>query len=344
MTTQSTERTATSASRAEAEPVFLVGMNGSGTTMLLDSLGRHSQLYAFPRETRVLPHLIANIERFGDLADDDAFLRLWEEVRKIGVLRYVNDGQPVPLPEDWADTPRNLAAVLDRVFKYFAQRQGKSRWCEKTPQHAQHILSLATIFPKAKFVHMIRDGRDSAASFKRRWHRTPALTIFRWKKVVEEGRRQGMSLGPNRYLEVRYEDLTTDPERWLRRVSEFLSVPFEAATLESSEPYLKKKQDGEPGRIRSNSGTWQKVFSAAEVAQLEAIAGRVLSDAGYTTHNSTGDDDPRKMLRDWWLLRDYAQQFTREIFKRARGDLKRPWWVILARPWVALRQRRMNKF
>lgn len=328
----------------DCEPVFLVGMNGSGTTMLLDSLGRHSQLYAFPRETRVLPHLIASLDRFGDLSDDDVFLRLWEEVRSIGVLRYVNGGQPVPLPDDWASTPRNVAAVLDRVFRYFAHSQGKVRWCEKTPQHAQHLLSLAAVFPKAKFIHMIRDGRDSAASFKRRWYRTPELTIFRWKKVVQEGRRQGAGLGPTRYLEVKYEDLTADPERWIRQVSDFLAVPFESSTLESSEPYLKKKQDGEPGRIRSNSGRWREAFDAREIEKLETIAGRVLNETGYSPGNPTGDHDPPRLLRDWWLTRDYVRQFTKEIFKRARGDLKRPWWVILSRPWVALRQRRMNKF
>lgn len=344
MSIEPTGRRPVSSHYGDCEPVFLVGMNGSGTTMLLDSLGRHSQLYAFPRETRVLPHLIANLDRFGDLTDDEAFQRLWDEVRKIGVLRYVNNGETVPLPADWADTPRNIAAVLDRVFQYFAQRQGKSRWCEKTPQHVQHILSLSAVFPKAKFVHMIRDGRDSAVSFKRRWHRTPELTIYRWKKVVQEGRRQGRSLGSSRYLEVKYEDLTANPEYWIQHVSSFLGIPFEPATLESSEPYLKKKQDGEPGRIRSNSGQWQKVFSAAEVATLEAIAGRVLTETGYPTQNPAGDVDPPKLRRDWWLMRDYVHQFTKEIFKRARGDLKRPWWVILGRPWVALRQRRMNKF
>lgn len=344
MNSEFTEPRFTPPSHGDCEPVFLVGMNGSGTTMLLDSLGRHSQLYAFPRETRVLPHLIASLDRFGDLSDDDSFKRLWDEVRSIGVLRYVNEGQPVPLPDDWANTPRNLAAVLDRVFRYFAHSQGKVRWCEKTPQHAQHILSLAAVFPKAKFVHMIRDGRDSAASFKRRWQRTPELTIFRWKKVVQEGRRQGTSLEPTRYLEVKYEDLTANPEHWIRRVSEFIAVTFEPATLESSEPYLKKKQEGEPGKIRSNSGRWREAFNAAQIARLEAIAGRTLDETGYSTGNPTGDHDPPAMLRDWWLMRDYVHQFTTEIFKRARGDLKRPWWVILGRPWVALRQRRMNKF
>ncbi|MGH8607377.1 MAG: sulfotransferase, partial [Gammaproteobacteria bacterium] len=56
-------------------PVFLVGMNGSGTTMLLHSLGNHPDLYGCKRETRVLPHFIAHLHRYGTLGDDDNFLR-----------------------------------------------------------------------------------------------------------------------------------------------------------------------------------------------------------------------------------------------------------------------------
>ena len=50
-------------------PVFIVGMNGSGTTMIHHHLGQHRELYAFPQESYVLPHFM-NIEgKFGDLAD-----------------------------------------------------------------------------------------------------------------------------------------------------------------------------------------------------------------------------------------------------------------------------------
>jgi hypothetical protein len=326
-----------------AAPVFLVGMNGSGTTMLLDSLGRHSALYAFPRETRVLPHLISTYGKVGNLQDDANFRRLWDAVRTIGVLRYVNDGREVPLPPDWAQCPRDIGSVIDRVMRVFAAKEGKERWCEKTPQHAQHMLLLAAVFPNAKFIHVIRDGRDSAASFKRRWSRTPALTIFRWKKVVAEGRRQGTQLGTDRYMEVKYEELTQDPQAWLRKISAFLGVAFESATLESRDPYLKRK-DGEAGRIRRNSGRWREAFSAAQVRQLEHIAGRILSELGYDAEHVQGDFDPPKWRRDIWMLQDYAAQFLKEIGKRVKGDIKRPWWVILRRPFVAWRQRRMNKY
>ena len=180
------------------KPVFVVGMNGSGTTMLLDSLGRHPELYAFPRETRLIPYLYANRNKYGNLRNDDNFRRLWHEVMRIPAFLHANGMEEMPLPKDWRAHARSLAGVLDGVFQYFSKQEGKHRWCEKTPQHVQHIAVLAKIFPGASFVHMVRDGRDCAASFNRRWRRTPELTIYRWKRVVLEGRRQGAELGNER--------------------------------------------------------------------------------------------------------------------------------------------------
>ena len=169
----------------QLSPVFIVGMNGSGTTMLLDSLGNHPDLYAYPRETRLIPNLIHNVDRYGDLNNDENFLRLWHAVLGIPAFRGKKYKSPKPpLPANWRDFPRNLAAVLDAVFRYFALTHGKIRWCEKTPQHVQHLQNLHAVFPGAKFIHIIRDGRDCAASFHRRWRRQPELTIYRWKKVI----------------------------------------------------------------------------------------------------------------------------------------------------------------
>ena len=153
-------------------PVFLVGMNGSGTTMLLHSLGNHPDLYGCKRETRVLPYFIAHLHRYGTLGDDGNFLRLMRDIYALRAFRQLNGGHPVPLPEDWATMPRDLASIVDTAFRYFAVREHKKRWADKTPMHALHITALARLFPSARFVHVIRDGRDSAASFHRRWHRT----------------------------------------------------------------------------------------------------------------------------------------------------------------------------
>ncbi len=331
----------------QAEPVFIVGMNGSGTTMLLDSLGRHPSLYAFPRETRLIPHLIATCPQLGNLAVDDNFRSLWNKVLGLTVFAYVNDGVPPPLPADWQNYDRDLASVLDGVYLYFARKQGKHRWCEKTPQHVQHIDELASLFPKAKFIHVIRDGRDSAASFQRRWMRTPELTLYRWKHVIKEGRKQGESLASGRYLEVHYEDLTTDPEYQLKAICEFVGVPFAADVLVSSQPYLESKDgqiSGKPGGLRPNSGKWKRHFSERQIDRLERIAGQTLVEFGYEARYPDADVDPSRWRRRIWMLRDLTAQYLREILHRLIGKNKKPWRVILTRPFVAYRQGEQNKF
>jgi hypothetical protein len=326
-----------------AGPVFVVGMNGSGTTMLLDCLGRHPALYAFPRETRLIPYLMARVGSFGDLGVDPNFQRLWDEVRTLAVFRLVNDDAPVPLPPDWRDRPRTLAAVLDAVFGYFAARAGKPRWCEKTPQHVQHLLALAEQFPSARFIHVVRDGRDCAVSFHRRWRRQPELTVFRWKKVVAVGRAQGRKLGAQRYLEVRYEDLTAAPEPSLRHICDFLGLPFDAAVLESARPYLSTGDSGERG-LQRNSGKWQGYFSAPMQQRLERIAGRTLAQCGYETSLPQADANVPGWKRRYWAGAESLRQYGREIWRKLHGDLDRPWRVILAKPINALRQRQHNEY
>jgi hypothetical protein len=326
----------------QPRPVFVVGMNGSGTTMLLDSLGRHPELYAFPRETRLIPHLFATQKGFGDLRSDDNFFKLWNTVLGLGVFEYVNDHQPLEIPADWRSYPRSLAGVLDGVFGLFAAREGKQRWCEKTPQYIQHMPLLLELFPEARFVHVIRDGRDCAASFNRRWLRTPELTMYRWKKVVAEGHMQGKLLGEDKYMEVRYEDLTANPEVWLRRICEFIGVPFDAAITESSQPYL--NSDRVAAGLVPNSGKWKTYFDPEKLRVLEQIGGSALASFGYPTDFPDSSVNLSALQRKGFAARDSVAQYVREIGLKLSGKIERPWSVILGRPFVAIRQRRQNRY
>lgn len=325
-------------------PVFVVGMNGSGTTMLLDCLGRHPQLYAFPRETRLIPYLIARQASYGDLALDANFHELWQDVCRLAVFREANGHHAVPLPVDWREHPRSLAAVLDGVFRHFARGQGKRRWCEKTPQHVQHLPALAHLFPDARFVHVIRDGRDCAVSFHRRWKRQPELTVFRWKKVVSMGRDQGRRLGETCYLEVRYEDLTAEPESSLRRICAFLDLPFDAAVLDSAQPYLQAGTNGSRRGLQRNSGKWQAYFTARTLDGLERIAGRSLAACGYETRFPDSDLDIPDWRRRYWAIAETLREYSREIWRKLNGELERPWRVILVKPMNALRHRQHNVY
>lgn len=328
---------------ARAEPVFVVGMNGSGTTMLLDCLGRHPELYAFPEETIVIPWLTVSQRRRGDPASDDDWLALWDKVRGLPVFRQQNGGERVPLPPDWRARSRDLATVLDAMFTWFAAREGKRRWCEKTPQHVQHIGRLAALFPRARFIHVIRDGRDCAASFYRRWRRTPELTLYRWKKVVQEGERQGRALPEGSYLQVRYEDLTRSPETGMRAICAFLGVAFDRVVLESAEPYLGRGVKGRPGRLQPNSGAWRERFPAGRVARLEGIGGAALATYGYDVQ-ARGDEDPGMLQRGVWGARDHLVQYGLQLWRRITGRTRRPWRILLTRPLMAVRQFRTNRF
>jgi hypothetical protein len=297
----------------EPAPVFVVGMNGSGTTMLLDCLDSHPNLFGFKRETRLLPYLIASLPKYGDLRRDDNFRRFWQAVVNIPAIRLVNGGHAPELPPDWRERERSAAGVIDGVFSDFARRAGKRRWCEKTPMHALHIRRFAELFPQARFIHIVRDGRACAHSFQRRWGYTPERTMYRWKKVVQEARAQGREIG-DRYLEVRFEDMTADPRRWMHAVCAFLSEPFVEEVLAPS------RQRGSTGstdtRIVPRSPAWKEEFHAARLRRLERIGGRTLELLQYPTECPDGDHDPMWLLRKFWLYQDYVREGVRTASRR----------------------------
>jgi len=309
--------TATGESTPEAmrEPVFIVGMNGSGTTMLLDCLDRHPAIYGFPIETKILPARIRRRDAYGNLAADENFRRLWNDLRQIAYFRVVNDGVSPPLPKDWATRERSVGSALDGIFRHFAERQGKRRWCEKSPMYALHMDVLAETFPAAKFIHVIRDGRDCAASIHRRWGFTPSLAMWRWKNVVRRARELGRPLG-DCYMEVHYEELTDNPEPQMRRICQFLDEPFVETMLSLARSRSARKTRAEV--IVPNKEKWRSYFTPREVARLDRIGGRLLGDLGYETASPWSDRDPDRTSLGYWRGRDNVMRATQAVRRLRR--------------------------
>jgi hypothetical protein len=158
---------------------------------------------------------------------------------------------------------------------------------------------LAHVFPTAKFVHIIRDGRDAAQSFHRRYGFCPPETIYRWKRIVAQGRIQGAALGSERYLEVRYENLTAAPGDWMARICHFLDLPFDPVVLSSSMRMADAAMASSENRIVTNSGKWSGYFTPRQVAELESISGRQLHALGYEA-TTLGDVNPSRINLLWW--------------------------------------------
>ncbi|MHC4307726.1 MAG: sulfotransferase family protein [Planctomycetota bacterium] len=285
-------------------PVFIVGMNGSGTTMLADCLGNHPDLYVFPYETRILPHFISRMKFYGNLSEESSRRKLANALGRSFAFWRANNNKQVILDDESLKQP-GFSGVVDSLYRYFSASEGKTRWGDKSPMYLQHVSLLATHFPEARFVHIYRDGRDVAQSFHRRWKKDPRRTIYRWKKIVGTGLDQGHGLGSHRYMKVKYESLTADPEAQMKEICEFLALDFDPSLLVSS----MRQMDPEiqTDTIIHNTGKWREYFTEKQKEELELIAGRFLCELGYAVTKTPGNVDPPASRLYWWELCDHLQ-------------------------------------
>jgi hypothetical protein len=114
-----------------------------------------------------------------------------------------------------------------------ALTQGKTHWGNKTPKALLHLAELAVVYPDAQFIHVIRDGREAASSQMRVSDRSLVQGALLWRTGLRTGRRAGARLGPDRYLEVRLEEVLSSPEAQLRRMCAFLGEDFAPSMLQS---------------------------------------------------------------------------------------------------------------
>ena len=265
-------------------PLLVLGVSRSGTTLLRVMLDRNS-LLAIPDESFFVP-LLADRHVFKVDADDflDDVSRL-ETVREWGVpldkLRTrLTDGMP---------TARAIAAI----YEVYAEGQGKPRWGDKTPMYMRHLRLLPRLFPRAQYVHLIRDGRDAAVSFLslppgvafETWGHPRSAADFAclWRREIKAARRLGRRLGSERYLEVRYEDLIADPESVLRTICAFAGLPFERAMLDHGGSRSEERTHQQSLRRPLSTGLrdWRSDLPPADGAAFERVAGDLLSELGY---------------------------------------------------------------
>jgi hypothetical protein len=184
----------------------------------------------------------------------------------------------------------DYAMAMRRVFALYAEARGKGHYGHKSPALVVHVDFMARLFEEARFVHIIRDGRDVALSLlSRPWGPVRIAEAARyWATRVEGGRLSGRKLSAHRYLEVRYEDLVTDPKKTLRRICDFVELDYRSEMLTYPErgiewmPQHMRSQHThllEPPRIGVRD--WRTDMTNHDVALFEAVAGNTLRSLGY---------------------------------------------------------------
>jgi hypothetical protein len=200
----------------------------------------------------------------------------------------------VPLRPEAFAPDRSFAAVLHRLYGAWARARGRPRWGDKTPHYVEAIPVLLAIFPEARIVHIIRDGRDVAASWVKAGIEPANLyTAARlWSRMVRAGRAAGAGLPAETYLEVRYEALLADPRGVMSGICAFLGEAMCDEVLEPAreKDHVRRRLIG-PRRVvnrgsrsieRANADKWRSMPERRR-ALIESVAGDLLAELGYET-------------------------------------------------------------
>jgi hypothetical protein len=275
--------------------VFFVGCPRSGTTMLGRMVNAHPQIavihelqwiarYFEKRKgltengsvtPRLIPKLMAN----------PRFARL--QVGAHELERLIGAGE------------MTYSSFVTALFDLYGAAKRKSLVGEKNPGYGRSLPTLHSLWPKARFVHLIRDGRDVCLSilswdkaarasgrFHKAWESDPvAATALFWEWNVRLAREAGAALGPELYHEIRYEALVEDPSRECAKLCAFLEVPTDGAMLRSHErrrqpdPALEGRQVWLP--VTPGLRDWRTQMSPHDLERFEAAAGGLLDELGY---------------------------------------------------------------
>lgn len=273
--------------RASRPPFFIVGSDRSGTTMLRLMLDRAEDGPAIPPETMFITDF-REVLAGGNLGTHDAAIeftrRVWAHPR---VQMWEIPGEP-QLPPEGLSHAEAFRWAVEQPFIAYMQRDGKTWWSDKTPPNIDHVDLLAQVFPGAKFVELVRDGRDVALSMiTMPWGDNNVWTTgVRWAHCIREGERQ-RAARPGDVLLVRYEDLVTQPAEQLQRVSAFLGMRYDDDMLAVEKTDTSKLQHQDwfgnlwKGINTSAMDKWRTKMSEHDQRVFLAAAGDELRIHGY---------------------------------------------------------------
>lgn len=297
---------------------FLVGSPRSGTTLLQTMIMRAPGV-TMPPELAFVHITYKRRHRMADIRTDAG----WEQARnaiKARCVRSEIEMDHAVFDELWAASDRNYGDLFRCWLRAVGALENATSIGEKTPNHCEWVLELATMMPEARFVHIMRDPRDSALSQREAFGRPALQAAVRWKRDLEMHRDCLRLMPRTRYTAVRYEDLVTDPEAALRPLCSFLGLEYTDAVLDPGGREKKGFASYEEHKLRtlekvtsSRIGRYKGKMSAMDIAVIEHLCGPLMTEMGYTLEKK-----PAPLA---WLA--IAVQVPAVLVKRISGDRRR---------------------
>jgi hypothetical protein len=261
-------------------PIVLGGCGRSGTTLLRMILDSHPAICCGPE---------SNVFRRSALDPAELALKFDLEPGRVRAIHHSAGSRP---------------QFIEAFAALCMERAGKRRWAEKTPRNIRRLDAIFRHFPRARFLHVLRDGRDVACSLRTHPRhkvvngelvplntRKPiAGCARRWRNDIEGSRPYWSD---PRFLTLRYEDLVREPRPVLERLMAFVGEAWDERLLEHAgtgspfrnvTTFAQNPEALEPVNTRAVS-RWERDLDAKDRRVFKRIAGKLLIELGYA------DDD-----------------------------------------------------
>lgn len=275
------------------EPFFIVGSGRCGTTLL------RRLLQASP-DVHVPPENWAMRGWFSQFGDYRTALT-WRQMCGVLMNQLLLNNQgwfeccPTQLFEELDQKPeseRTLADFIDHVYRFHGNHVGSTfqRWGDKTPLNINNVKQILDIFPRAKFVFMLRDPGDVVYSWSKRRNyfdevERPAI---RWKNAFHNGIALERDF-PQQVIRLRYEDLVARTEEEMGRVAAFLGVKYDVSYV-SSEGHFEQLQDAEKlshlanalnGVSQDSIGKGRRKLNHEQLKSVQEVLSDTINQSGY---------------------------------------------------------------
>lgn len=262
--------------------VFIVCAPRSGSTWLRRMLGQHRDILAGPES--------GLFTWDGGLAPlIDGYFGRAQKAPPYALRDYLDEATFVKLVRE----------LVDGVYVPHLTRLGKRWVVDKTPAHAHSLPQIMHVLPEARFIYLIRDGRDvvtsiraAAQSWMPQWPSDVSGAAAIWRDYNEAVLSAGRLMERWRIHPVRYEDLQQHPQATLTTCFDFIGVhPLPPEELEhlvadhSIEQYHAQARDDFDRQFfrKGISGDWRSSLSEEEIATFHAIAGDTFRRLGYAS-------------------------------------------------------------
>jgi hypothetical protein len=286
------------------KPIFIVGCGRSGTTLLYELLAGHHDLAWFSNYTNkfVNQPWLSRINSF--------YKHNWalKNLRNNGIVPFVRPdegynlwnlfhplngtGDPPLFASDVSDA--NIDLMKKNIVAHI-KNTNCDRFMNKNTRNTRRSQYLLNIFPDAYFIHVIRDGRAVTNSFLnvpfwktlRLWYREDykspnelvdseinevLLAAKLWTSEVKRMLDDSKKIPKQQYMEIRYENLTSEPHQVVQKICEFVDMDYD--------DHLKNHID--VFNIRSSNYKWSQNFTNSEIELINNEQSELLKELGYS--------------------------------------------------------------